>query len=229
MTHTITALLLILSVYGLISCSGKHSKYNSGFVYQQDTPIPYDISNICSIFIDKPVWYNAAHKSSTKWGVPIYVMMAIIRHESSFIAHARPKNPKSRSYRDRYLTSAYGYAQAIDATWRTYQKSTGNKYAKRHDFADSIDFVGWYIDASHKKNSIHKYRADLLYLNYHEGWMGYMKQSYLKKLWLLETAQEVEATSLRYKTQLRSCALKNKPNDPFVVDNSNNKGKPSWF
>ena len=42
-------------------------------------------------------------------------------------------------------SSAYGYAQALEGTWDDYRKDTGRRGADRDDFADSSDFIGWYM------------------------------------------------------------------------------------
>nr|WP_231124717.1 hypothetical protein [Piscirickettsia salmonis] len=74
-------------------------------------------------------------------------------------------------------TSAYGYAQATDGTWATYQRSTGNSRSSRTDFADAIDFVGWYANRSYSRLGIAKNNAYSLYLAYHEGDGGYRKRT----------------------------------------------------
>ena len=170
---------------------------------------------------------NLAEKpkvSRKKWGIPAYVIMATMYQESKFIANARPINHKqTRSIKNKhngkkqttksipkYMSSAYGYAQAIDTTWELYKSSNGNKDSRRDNFHDAADFIGWYMNTSHKKNNIPKYRADLQYLNYHEGWLGYKLDTHKhkNKKWLLQVAQKVEAIALNYKAQLRSCTKK---------------------
>ena len=56
----------------------------------------------------------------------LYVSMAIIKQESSFIADARPwKNKAFRLHSLKRVTSARGYAQAVDGTWEMYLKDRG--------------------------------------------------------------------------------------------------------
>ncbi|OAJ34831.1 transglycosylase SLT domain-containing protein [Piscirickettsia salmonis] len=170
------------------------------------TAPPQNINNICSIFREYPKWYWAAKDSRKKWGVPISAQMAIIYYESHFRYDARPPRttllgfiPWSRP------TSAYGYAQATDGTWATYQRSTGNSRASRTDFADAIDFVGWYANRSYSRLGIAKNNAYSLYLAYHEGDGGYRKRTYLKKRWLLAKAHQVRNKANSYYHQLIQC------------------------
>ena len=80
---------------------------------------PQNINNICAIFNEKDDWYSEAKESYEKWGVPIHVSMAIMYQESRFVADAQPPRPWLLGiipwFRD---SSAYGYAQAQDGTWR---------------------------------------------------------------------------------------------------------------
>ena len=132
--------------------------------------------------------------------------MAIMKQESHFGSTAKsPRNyilgfiPWGRK------SSAYGYAQVLDSTWQHYQESTGNIEGLRSDFADAIDFIGWYTQLAHKQLGISKNNAYDLYLAYHEGLAGYKRQNHLKKQWLLSVASKVHTWSLRYKKQLASC------------------------
>lgn len=170
------------------------------------TTPPSQPNNLCAIFREKDGWFNAALASYERWGAPIPVMMAIIYQESAFRADAAPPRthlfwviPWTR------VSSAYGYTQALDSTWAWYVEETGNFGAERDDFADAIDFVGWYIDTSHDMLGIAKADAFSQYLAYHEGQGGYRRGSYRGKHWLLETARRVDARAARYARQLRTC------------------------
>ena len=59
--------------------------------------------------------------------------------------------------------------------------TTGNSWASRDDFADALDFMGWYTSKSQKVNGISKWDAYNQYLNYHEGWGGFSRGSHLQK------------------------------------------------
>ena len=107
--------------------------------------------------------------------------------------------------RGRRCAISYGYAQVKDETWADYQRETGNSWASRDDFADALDFMGWYTSKSQKVNGISKWDAYNQYLNYHEGWGGFSRGSHLQKAWLLPVAAKVDERARRYAMQYRSC------------------------
>lgn len=170
------------------------------------TPPPEDVENVCSIFQEKEDWYQDVMDAEQKWGVPAHVLMAIVRYESRFVDDARPPMktfmwviPLGRP------TSAYGYCQAVDGTWENYLEDTGNTEAKRFNFRDATDFIGWYTNVSYQKLGISKGDGYNQYLAYHEGHVGYSQHSYDKKAWLLRVAQKVQNTSEVYALQLNEC------------------------
>jgi hypothetical protein len=167
---------------------------------------PADPNNVCYIFEEKHHWYKASRAAEKRWSVPIPVMMSFIYQESSFRARAKPP-------RKWYLgfipgprpSSAYGYAQAIDSTWKSYQVDSGRWRADRDNFADAVDFVAWYNHESSKVLGLPKHDADRLYLAYHEGAGGFRRGTYQQKPWLLKTARRVEQRANQYARQLRNC------------------------
>jgi len=46
---------------------------------------PNNTANICSMFEDRRSWYKAASRAEDRWGTPVYISMAIIEQESSFM------------------------------------------------------------------------------------------------------------------------------------------------
>lgn len=169
-------------------------------------PPPDDPGDICSIFRDNRSWYLAANRTSEKWDVPVTTLAAFMYRESKFIADARP--PRRRYLGvipGRRLSTAYGYAQAIDGTWDEYLRVTGVTGAKRDRFADAIEFIAWYIDQSRHRLDLKTSAVVNHYLAYHEGHQGYRNQSWKKKPWLSKAAREVERISELYKHQLSSC------------------------
>ena len=93
--------------------------------------------------------------------------MATIYAESGFNPYARPPRtlllgfiPWTRP------SSAYGYSQALDGTWSRYRGETGHWGASRTNFADAIDFIGWYHAQSHSRTASfqHGYSLYLAYL-----------------------------------------------------------------
>ena len=167
---------------------------------------PKDMDNICKIFEENRSWYKASVKSKRKWGAPIHVPMAIMYQESSFRANAKPPRKKILGViPGRRPSSAKGYAQAQTPAWKEYRRSSGNRFADRNDFSDSVDFIQWYMDLSQKLNGVSKWNAKQQYLNYHEGWTGYRKKTYRSKGWLVKVADNVEARSNKYAQQLKEC------------------------
>ncbi|MCC5855380.1 MAG: hypothetical protein JJU10_06820 [Idiomarina sp.] len=170
------------------------------------TSPPRDPENICNIFEERRDWWRDAKRMNRKWDVPIHVPMAMMYQESSFRARAQPPRryvlgfiPWGR------VSDAYGYAQAKTMTWDDYVRETGNRRARRDNFGDAIDFMGWYMDKTHRINRVSKWDAYAQYLNYHEGWGGYQRQTYNQKQWLVQVARRVDERSDRYAQQLRGC------------------------
>lgn len=167
---------------------------------------PEQVDNICDIFRENTKWYKAAHTSYKRWGTPIPILMAIIHQESRFRADAKPPRRKCLwIFPGPRPSSAYGYAQAGNETWKQYRESTGNSGADRDDFRDAVDFVGWYCHMSHTRCGISKSDAYHLYLAYHEGHGGFIRKTYKKKKWLLRVARKVQNGAGTYKNQLAYC------------------------
>ncbi|MBM88185.1 MAG: hypothetical protein CMQ41_07375 [Gammaproteobacteria bacterium] len=170
---------------------------------------PYNTDNICLIFEDKRGWYKAAKAAERSWGIPISVNMAFIFQESSFRARARPERTRFFwIFPGPRLSSAFGYAQALDSTWSEYRELSGNHSASRSDFDDAIDFVGWYNANSGRLSKIMASDARNLYFAYHEGNRGYQRGTYLDKTWLIEAANRVQKNSEKFDRQLHTCRKK---------------------
>lgn len=167
---------------------------------------PKRTDNLCQIFDEKGKWYKAARASRDRWGVPISVMMAIVYQESRF--HAKAKPPRGKILwiiPGPRPSNSMGYSQATKSTWKWYKREAGSWGADRDDFADAIDFVGWYNNVSHKRNGIAKNDAYRLYLAYHEGHGGYRRGTYRKKPWLQRVARKVSDRAQIYRGQLLGC------------------------
>ena len=133
--------------------------------------IPKNASNSCSIFEERYLWYKHAKKSEKKWGTPVYLQLAIIKMESSFDWLAKP--PRQKLFKIvpyKRPSSSFGYSQAVKGTWKQYKDETGNKFATRTRFKDSVDFIGWYSDKTEKILKVSKKDAFKQYIAYHEGW-----------------------------------------------------------
>ena len=173
------------------------------------TPPPKDANNVCNIFKQYPNWYFSARKSQMRWKIPMSIMMAIIYQESSFSATAKPPREKLLWIIPWFRpTSAFGYSQALDDSWRWYKKSTKSYSANRDAFDDAIDFVGWYSDLASRKAGISKGDPYNLYLAYHDGIGGYTRGTYKSKGWLMKVAKKVEQRAWSYHRQLQSCLNK---------------------
>src|SRR5210317_2543519 len=107
---------------------------------------PRNLDNACSILTQRPAFARAFQAVKRKWGVPVHVQMAIIHQESRFKADARTPMkyilgviPVGRQ------SSAFGYSQALDGTWKEYKQDTGKRRARRDRIRDATDFMGWYM------------------------------------------------------------------------------------
>ncbi len=172
----------------------------------QQFSAPRNLDNACLLGQERPTYLRAMQRTEAEWGVPVHVQMATIYQESRFIGDARTPYryalgviPMGR------VSSAYGYAQALDGTWDDYRSATGNRFADRTDIDDATDFMGWYMNLSVERNGIPLTDARNQYLAYHEGHTGYARGSYNRKEWLLRVAGEVAARADLYETQLLSC------------------------
>ncbi|PJE80793.1 hypothetical protein CI610_00218 [invertebrate metagenome] len=171
------------------------------------TTPPSRPQNLCNIFKEKPGWYKDAKKAEKRWGTPVQVMMAIMYQESSYRHNVRPPRPWFLFIPLPRKSSAYGYAQAQDFTWDEYVEEAGGWFPSRSNFGDAIDFIGWYTNKTRRVNGVSLWRADLLYLNYHEGMGGYRRGTHKNKAWLMQTARKVARRASGYGAQLRSCRL----------------------
>ena len=169
---------------------------------------PKNGDNICATFKEKDDWYDEAKDSYQKWGVPVYVQMAIMHQESHFVADARPPREMLLGFIPWFRpTSAYGYAQAVDGTWDDYLDDAGGWFADRDDFSDAIDFIGWYSNSSHAKLGISKWDARNLYLAYHEGHNGFKHKTHLKNVTLKHVADKVSTRAKIFQRQLGACQM----------------------
>jgi hypothetical protein len=171
-------------------------------------PSPAEQGDLCAVFEDRRDWFRAAARSEERWGVPVALQMAIISHESGFNDEARPPRGERRFLGllpGKRPSTAFGYAQALDATWEDFRRETGREGADRDDFYDAVDFIGWYGDRSSRLAGIRKTDAVAQYLAYHEGPAGYSRGSWRNNSALIATAQRVGETAWRYDEQLQSC------------------------
>ena len=166
--------------------------------------VPSNTSNSCSIFNENYLWYKHVKKAEKKWGTPIYLQLAIIKMESGFDWLAKP--PRQKLFKIvpyKRPSSSFGYSQAVKGTWKQYKTETGNKFATRSRFKDSVDFIGWYTTKTEKILKVSKTDAFKQYIAYHEGWGNYKNYKSNKKV--INLAKRVEKQSNIYKKQLIDC------------------------
>ena len=167
---------------------------------------PKALDDACSILKQKPQWKSSMRAVERRWKVPTSVQMAIIWQESKFERWARtPMKTWFGIVPVGRVSSAFGYAQVLDGTWEWYKKSTGKRRAKRTNFKDASDFIGWYIDITAKKFGVPKNDVRNQYLAYHEGHSGFARQSYQSKRWLVKVADRLVERQKMYSRQLSGC------------------------
>ena len=161
--------------------------------------------DLCAVFEQHPDWYDYARDSAEEWGTPVHVLMAFVRHESSYRSDARPPFrwflfiPLGRA------SSAQGYAQAQDPVWGEYQEERGRLFRSRSDMEDALDFVGWYNHKTWKELGIARTDAYRLYLAYHEGRGGYRRGTWKSKPEVQRYARRVSETARSYQAQFARC------------------------
>ena len=174
------------------------------FLISACSSIPSNISNSCSIFDERYLWYKHAKRAEKKWGTPVYLQLAIIKMESGFDWLAKP--PRQKLFKIvpyKRPSSSFGYSQAVKGTWKQYKTETGNKIASRTRFKDSVDFIGWYTTKTEKILKVSKQDAFKQYIAYHEGWGNYKNYKSNKKV--INLAKRVEKQSNIYKKKLSDC------------------------
>jgi hypothetical protein len=157
---------------------------------------PSQINDICAVFSQQDGWFNdwhsAAQRTERKYGVPVPVLMATVRKESGFKSNAKPPRTKLFGVIPwKRQSSAYGYSQALDGTWAQYQREAGGFAARRNNFADAVDFVGWY----HAKTA-DTYGVAL-------GWNGFKRGSWNGSV--QNYARDTDEMARNYAAQLQQC------------------------
>ena len=174
------------------------------FLLTTCSSIPNNTANSCSIFDQRYFWYKHTKKVEKKWGTPIYLQLAIIKMESDFDWLAKPARQKIfKVIPYKRPSSSFGYSQAVKGTWEQYKKETGNNFATRARFKDSVDFIGWYTNKTETILNISKKDAFKQYIAYHEGWGNF--KYYKKNKKVIGLANKVKKQSEIYKKQLIKC------------------------
>lgn len=169
---------------------------------------PSQINNICAVLDQRDGffenWRSSAEKTERKYGVPAHVLLATVRMESGFDGDAKPPRKTVLGFipwgRE---SSAYGYSQALDGTWAQYVAETGTFAARRNDFTDALDFVGWYHAKTSSTYGVDKNDTFRLYLAYHEGWSGYARGNWPASV--QSYARKTDDMARTYAAQMRDC------------------------
>lgn len=152
------------------------------------------LKDACSLFEKRIGWFTAASEVSVKWQVPVPVIMAVMYQESRFKAKAAAKT-----------TTAYGYAQVLDGTWQEYKEETNFDHAVRTSFADSAEFIGWYMGQTRQRIGIPLDDVAGQYLAYHQGHVGYRSARWKDNPALVAIAHKVAKLAKTYEQQMRNC------------------------
>ena len=197
--------LIFFIIFFLSACSSISIILISFILISGCSSVPKNTSNSCSIFNERYLWYKHAKKTEKKWGTPINLQLAIIKMESDFDWLAKPARQKLfKVIPYKRPSSSFGYSQAIKGTWKQHKDETGNKYALRTRFKDSVDFIGWYTNKTEKILKVSKKDAFRQYIAYHEGWGNYKNYKNNQKVIVL--AKKVEGYSNKFKKQLNKCS-----------------------
>ncbi|WP_018898339.1 transglycosylase SLT domain-containing protein [Rhizobium sp. 2MFCol3.1] len=169
---------------------------------------PKQTRNICAVFDQRDgmftSWQRSAEKAEKKYGVPVPILMATMYTESGFQPNARPPRTKLFGFIPwKRQSTAYGYSQALNGTWDHYQSATGNWSARRTNFSDAIDFIGWYHWQNSQTTGIQLNDAYSLYLAYYSGPKGYMRGDWRSNAQLQKTAQRFAGMAATYQQQLQ--------------------------
>ena len=189
----------------MISNNNKNFLFLFLFLLSACSSIPNNTSNSCKIFDEKYLWYKHSKKVEQKWGTPIHIQLAIIKMESDFDWLAKP--PRQRLFKIipfKRPSSSFGYSQAVKGTWEQYKNETGNKFATRARYKDSVDFIGWDTNKTKTILKIPLQDAFKQYIAYHEGWGNYKYFKKNKKV--IGLAKKVEKQSKIYKKQFIKCS-----------------------
>ncbi|ORE95231.1 transglycosylase SLT domain-containing protein [Acuticoccus yangtzensis] len=195
MGHRRTAILLAIVLLGLAGCASRP---------------PQSINDVCAVFGQRSGffndWYSEAKRAERRHGIPVHVLMATMRVESGFDGDARPPRSKILGIIPwKRPSSAFGYSQALNGTWDQYRKETGRSLARRTDFGDSVDFIGWYYAKTVNRYGVPRDDAYSLYLSYHSGWSGYARGTWRRSAVAQKGATRTANMASSYAFQLRNC------------------------
>ena len=104
----------------LAACGGGSRQYAA----------PRNLDDACAIIRERPQYVSAMKATERKWGVPVWVQMAVIHQESKFIGNAQTPHRFARGVIPLGRQStAYDYSQALNGTRAEYQNNPGGRGA----------------------------------------------------------------------------------------------------
>ncbi|MEY8767918.1 transglycosylase SLT domain-containing protein [Francisella philomiragia] len=155
----------------------------------------------CEILDQNPSWKSSLKTAQDKYNLPPAFAMGLIYQESRFDAEAKSN-----------YSTAYGYAQAINNTWKHFQDEV-KPNAKRNNFDDSVQFIGWYMSQLAKSLKLKMSDSEDLYMAYMLGATGFKRYkdgTFKNKAKIEEDkniANKVKAYTALYKSQLKDCKI----------------------
>lgn len=155
----------------------------------------------CEILKEHPSWSKSLKQAEKQYSLSPSFAMGLIYQESRFKADAKSN-----------YSTAYGYAQAINATWKHFQQDV-KKNARRDNFDDSVQFIGWYMAQLSKSLKIRMSDHENLYMAYMLGATGFKRYkagTFKNKAKIEEDKKlgaKVKAYTKTYKNQLKKCKI----------------------
>lgn len=155
----------------------------------------------CEILNDHPGWAKSLKKAEDTYKLPPAFAMGVMYQESRFKSNAKAVG-----------SSAYGYAQAINSTWKHFQEDV-KANARRDNFDDSVQFMGWYMAQLAKSAKLKMSESENLYMAYMLGATGFKRYkagTFKNKAKIIEDkklAKKVKNFTSLYKSQLKKCKI----------------------
>ena len=156
---------------------------------------------VCAVLDAHPGWAQAVAGAANRWGAPPALLLSFIRQESNFRAGLGRK------------AGVYGYAQAAPATWALYRQDSDRPDADRNNFADSIDFVAWYVSGTLERTGAPYSKVAAHYLAYSRG-PAPIGPAHMGSL---RNAARVVGYAKAYERDLAACPLATPPSNTQVA------------
>ena len=162
-------------------------------------------NNACEYLYDNP-YISHSIQSMTPSTKKQALFLAFIRYESNNDPYARPvkywliKNWVPWEYH----SSAKGYAQSTEATWKDFNTQMADQVNYRHSYYSNIAFINWYITTKNETIESDDYFYEAYFL-YHDGKKGYANKRKNRSNTLKDYAKKISSTAKSYHAQLKDC------------------------